>query len=249
MRFSELVHSGSEVRAVSRGKGQSLVRAGVLRGHLIAWKQKLFLKGVLEVVTSHGLGSKSLNERHVILKGHSRLHERAILFLKTGSVASDKRVLITYIDSVGGHRPGGRSGREGVEDYVLIAVLRAAVIQRGRRITRTCAHAILMAILDTSGHVQLQRKVVGEVNVDIRTEVIALEPHIVDDAVLVEIASAHEIANGLRASAYAEVMVLSISHFLEDKVEVVSVPEDALRVVSITDIAYLLLGVLAHKPV
>ena len=44
-------------------------------------------------------------------------------------------------------------------------------------------------------------------------------------------------------------MVLSISHFLEDKVEVVSVPEDALRVVSITDIAYLLLGVLAHKPV
>ena len=106
-----------------------------------------------------------------------------------------------------------------------------------------------MAILDTSGHVQLQRKVVGEVNVDVRTEVIALEPHIVDDAVLVEIASAHEIANGLRTSAYAEVMVLSISHFLEDKVEVVSVPEDALRVVSITDIAYLLLGVLAHKPV
>ena len=44
-------------------------------------------------------------------------------------------------------------------------------------------------------------------------------------------------------------MVLSISYFLENQIEVVSISEDALRIVSITDIAYLLLGVLAHKPV
>ena len=249
MGFCELVDSRCQMRAVARSKGERAGGTAVLRSHLAAGKQQFLGQGVLEVVAAHKLDAQSLHERHIVLQGDACLHIGVVLFLKSGLVAGNERILIAYIGPVRHLRPGGRAGGNGVEYDILIAHFLASVVERGGRVAGACTHAGLVPVLNTAGDIHLEGEVVGEVDVNVGAQVVAPEPHIVYDTVLVKIASAYEVAYILASSGDADIVVVPYCSLFEDKVEVIGIAEYALRVVAVSDVFYLGVGVVPGYPV